>query len=140
MISDSLLDEHILELSKRITDGNELMEFGVIVLKLPDFKIKSALYDHNNSIQEVTHELLSTWMKGQTSRQEAYTNLYSDLRKGEMKQLAGLLKQWVEGVREESKQYSIVFVRIAQLLHLNLIQRRFSPSLNKMKIVDCLYF
>ena len=75
------------------------MEFGVIVLKLPDFKIKSALYDHNNSIQEVTHELLSTWMKGQTSRQEAYTNLYSDLRKGEMKELAGLVKQWVEGVR-----------------------------------------
>ena len=75
------------------------MDLGIKVLHLPESKIKSALYDHDNSIQEATHELLSTWMKGQTSRQEAYTNLYSDLRKGEMKELAGLVKQWVEGVR-----------------------------------------
>ena len=107
MFSDSLQDEHILELSKRIPTGNELMDFGIKVLHLPECKINAALYDHSNSIQKATHDLLSTWMKRQISRQEAYTNLYSDLRKGEMKQLAGLLKQWVEGVREESKHYSI---------------------------------
>ena len=80
------------------------MDLGIKVLHLPECKINAALYQNNNSIQAATHELLTTWLKRQINRQEAYTNLYSDLRKGEMKELAGLLKQWVEGVRQESKQ------------------------------------
>ena len=103
--SDSLLDEHILELSKRIPSGNELVDLGITVLRLPECKINAALYDHNNSIQAATLELLSFWVKRQTSRKEAYSNLYSSLRKAQMGELAGLLKKWVEGVEEESKQW-----------------------------------
>ena len=66
--SDSIQDEHILELSKRIPTGNELMDLGIKVLHLPECKINAALYDHNNSIQAATHELLSTWLKNQTNR------------------------------------------------------------------------
>ena len=123
MLLDSLRDEHILELSKRIPTGEELMDLGIKVLHLPECKINAALYDHSYSIQKATHELLSTWFKRQTNRQEAYTNLCSDLRKGEMKQLAGLLKQWVEGVRGESKHYSVVYMIIVQLFHLNLVKK-----------------
>ena len=78
------------------------MDLGIEVLHLPECKINAALYDHSDSIQAATHDLLSTWFKRQTSRQEAYTNLYSDLRKGEMKQLAGLVKRMVEGLVDTS--------------------------------------
>ena len=50
-VADSLEDVHVLELSKRITTGDELKHLGVKVLKLPEIKIKAALYDHSNSIQ-----------------------------------------------------------------------------------------
>ena len=105
IIADSLLDEHILELSKRIPSGDELVDLGTTVLHLPVFKINATLYDHNDSIQAATLELLSTWVKRQTNRKEAYTNLYSALREAQMGELAGLLKKWVEGVEEESKQW-----------------------------------
>ena len=99
------------------------MDLGIKVLHLPECKINAALYDHSNSIQAATHELLSTWLRRQISRQEAYTNLYSDLRKGEMKQLAGLVKRMVEGlvdtspVTDESKYRSKI---INTYFHLKL--------------------
>ena len=62
-ISESLLDEHVLDLSKRITDGNELTEFGIKVLTFKEDTIKAAMYDHSNSIHAATHELLSKWLK-----------------------------------------------------------------------------
>ena len=98
--SDSLLDEHILELSRRITSGLELEDLGVKVLHLPEYKIKAAMYDNNDSIQSAAHELLSTWMQRQTNGQQAYINLYSALKKGQMEQLAGLVKRMVEGLIE----------------------------------------
>ena len=107
MISDSLRDEHILELSRLIPSGEELLKFGITVLKLSDCKIKAAMYDHSDSIQEATHELLSKWLNRQTNRKEAYVNLYSALRKGGMEQQASQLKQWVEGVEDESKEQLI---------------------------------
>ena len=41
----SLTDEHVLELSERITGETELMDLGIKVLGLPDFIIKTALYN-----------------------------------------------------------------------------------------------
>ena len=58
------------KLSKRIPNGEELMELGINGLGIPEFKIKTAMYDHSDSIQAATHELLSTWLKQQTDRQE----------------------------------------------------------------------
>ena len=97
IISDSLQDEHILDLSKRITSAEELMDFGIKGLGLPDFKIKTAMYDHSDSIQAATHELLSTWLKQQTDRQEAYKNLQAGLKRAQMNQLVANLRTWVEG-------------------------------------------
>ena len=96
-VSDSLQDVHILDLSKRITSAEELMDFGIKGLGLPDFKIKTAMYDHSDSIQAATYELLSMWLKKQTDRQEAYKNLRAGLKRAEMNQLASNLRIWVEG-------------------------------------------
>ena len=42
--------------------------------------------------------VLSRWQKSQKTPQEAYTNLYTALRKNNMNQWAADLKQMVEGV------------------------------------------
>ena len=57
-VSDSLQDEHLLELSKRITNDDELMNFGIKVLSLSKDTIKAAMFDHRDSIQAATRELL----------------------------------------------------------------------------------
>ena len=99
----SLGDEHVLELSKRITSGEELMDLGINGLGVPEFKIKAVMYDHSDSIHAATHELLSTWLKQQTDRQEAYMNLCASLRRCQMNQLAIQLTKWVAGTDAASQ-------------------------------------
>ena len=101
LISDSLQDEHVLELSKRIPDSNELMEFGIKVLNFPKHTINQALHDYHNNIKAASHELLSTWLKQQPSRQEAYMNLFEGLKRAQMERLAAELKSLVKGVSPE---------------------------------------
>ena len=101
-VTDMLQDEHILELSGRITDGEELYNFGINGLGLPESEIKRAMYDHSISIQSATHKLLSKFMERQTNRHQAYINLYSALKEGQMEQLAGLVKRMVEGLVDTS--------------------------------------
>ena len=84
----------MLELSKRIVSEPELKDLGIKVLSLPDFVIKTALYN-KKEIQDATYEVLSTLVNGQNSRPEAYINLYAGLKKNR-NQLAADLKQWVE--------------------------------------------
>ena len=98
----SLEDVHILDLSKRITTGDELKEFGIKVLKLPGFKIKSALYDHSNSIQAAAYDVISSWVQLQSSRQEAYTTLREGLKEAKMHQLATEVQQWIEGTVDKA--------------------------------------
>ena len=100
-VSESLQDDHVLELSKRITSAEELHDFGIKCLGLPDFKVKTAMYDHKDSIQAASHELLSTWLKQQPSRQEAYVNLLEGLKRAQMERLAAELKSLVKGVSPE---------------------------------------
>ena len=116
-VSGSLTDAHILELSKRITNESELMDLGVKVLELPDFLIKTAMYDNTGKIQPATHETLSRWLKNQNNRQEAYKNLYTGLGRSGMNQLAAELKQWVERTAaqtlEERRQImDLVFLNV----------------------------
>ena len=66
------------------------MDFGIKGLGLPK-------YDHSDSIQAATYELLSTWLKKQTDRQETYKNMLAGLKKAQMNQLAANLRTWVEG-------------------------------------------
>ena len=96
-ISDSLQDEHILELSKRIPDGNKLMEFGIKVLSLSKDTIEAAMYDHRDSIQAATHKLLSKWLSQQQSSQDAYMVLQAGLKRAQMNRLASNLRVHVEG-------------------------------------------
>ena len=98
--SGSLEDVHILELSKRITNEPDLMELGVKILQLPDFKVKTALYN-KKEIQLATHEVISDWSKQQTNRFEAYTALKKALEKSKFTSLAGVLQQWVEGTMQQ---------------------------------------
>ena len=102
-ISDSLQDEHILELSKRIPDGNELMEFGIKVLMFKEDTIKAAMFDHRDSIQAATHKLLSKWLNQQPNRREAYMVLQAGLKRAKMNQLASNLRVWVEKPEERSQ-------------------------------------
>ena len=94
--SGSLEDVHILELSKRITNEPDLMELGIKVLELPDYVVKTALYN-KKEIQLATHEVISDWSKQQANRFEAYTALKQVLEKSKFMSLAGELQQWVEG-------------------------------------------
>ena len=90
-IVGSLEDGDILELSERISSEQELMELGVKVLNLPDFKVRSALYD-KRELQPATQKILRSWLKAQTSRHEAHQILYKELLKHEMNMLADLIK------------------------------------------------
>ena len=96
-----LEDVHLLELSRKITSAQELEDLGIKVLKLRGYKIKAALYDHSNSIQAATHDVISSWVQKQSSRQEAYTTLLTGLKEAELHQLAGELQELVEGMVEQ---------------------------------------
>ena len=84
----ALRDSNLLELSERVTNRQELMKLGVKVLKQPD-KIKSALYDHRDSISAAAYEVLSEWRNGQPSRQKAHSTLISSLGQHGMLHLVG---------------------------------------------------
>ena len=101
----SLEDSHILELADRITDEHELMQLGVKVLKLPEYKIRQAS-SNNNSIHSAAHDVLSIWFKQQTNRHKAYTSLITSLRRCQMNQLAAQLEKWVMGTDQSSQPSS----------------------------------
>ena len=93
----------MLELSRRITSATELEDLGIMGLGLPENVIKTAVYD-KKEIQSAAYDVLSTWLKQQNNRREAYTTLHAGLKRAEMNQLAFLLKQWVEGTAAETSQ------------------------------------
>ena len=89
-----------MELSKRITNDDELMELGIKVLNFPKDTIKQTRHDHRDSIQAATHELLSKWLKKQPTRQEAYMNLQAGLKRAQMHHLT---VEGAEGTPEGSQ-------------------------------------
>ena len=88
-----LKDEHLVSLSQRITSEKELLELGVKGLKLEDFIIKSALYNHKD-IQSAVYDVLSSWVKQYESRGEAFGHLQTALKRCNMKLLADELLGW----------------------------------------------
>ena len=81
---------------KRVTNKDELRDLGLKVLKVPAYKVDSALYNENE-IQNAAYELLQIWYSDQRNEGEAYRNLYNQLVKNGRELLAGELKQWVQG-------------------------------------------
>ena len=102
-IAGSIQDEHIVDLSRRITNSQELTDLGIKALKLPQYIVKAAMYN-NGTISEAACDVLSTWLERQASRQQAFTDLHSALQRAEMEQLAAQLKQWVEGLEDNGKK------------------------------------
>ena len=76
-----------MELSKRITNDDELMDFGIKVLKFPKETIKVAMFDRRDSIQAAARELLFEWLSQQPSRHEAYISLQTGLIRVQMHHL-----------------------------------------------------
>ena len=97
-----LTDGHIVDLSQKITCESELVNLGVKVLKLPEFIIKAAIYN-KNEIQDAAHEVLHTWLKKQSNREEAFNNLQSALLENEMNLLAAELRSWRNGETASQK-------------------------------------
>ena len=91
-----LTDEDILDLSKRITSKIELEDLTVKGLKLPEYMVKTAVYN-KKEIQDAAREVLRTWLKKQTNKEEAFTNMMIALRRCEMNSLAAELRLWKEG-------------------------------------------
>ena len=98
-----LEDSHLLELSKWITSKQELWDIGTRVLNIQEQIIDAALHNQKTSIQDAAYSLLDTWIKGQSSRQEAYVSLQSGLKRCHMNQIASNLRMWVEGIENVSQ-------------------------------------
>ena len=78
------------------------MDLGIKCLKLPVFVIKAAWYNHRDSIQAATHDILSVWAQKQPNRQDAYTVLCRGLKEAQMHQLAAILQKWVQEILDET--------------------------------------
>ena len=57
-----------------------------------------ASLDDKKDIQSATYDVLSTWLKKQKNRQEAYSILLDSLMKCRMKRLRAELRLWVEEI------------------------------------------
>ena len=117
-ISAELEDAHILELSKKFTNLQDLRTLGINGLNLPMETIDAALYDNRDRIQDMAYSVLSEWAKQQQTKSKAYANIIACLRKCQMIGLANELRQWVEGaafteqISKESKFLSLLSLYI----------------------------
>ena len=102
-IVDALEDLHVLNISQRVTSEQELRNLGTKALKVPEYIIDTALYNHRTSIQDAAHDVLSTWRKQYQSSQEAYLDLLAALKRAKMNQLATQLRMWVQGTEDVSQ-------------------------------------
>ena len=91
--SEILTDIHILHLSQRITNQNDLLTFGIDILDLPKYKVDSAITNHRE-IGSAVYDVLKTWFKAQHDRKQAYTVLYNSLRENKWDLLATELQKW----------------------------------------------
>ena len=94
-------DAHLWELAQRITSTQDLLDLGLKVLKLPDYKVESAL-SSKKEVELAAHRTLQIWIRKQTNRYEAYRTLVTSLKSCGMHQLAAQLMEWVEKTRMTS--------------------------------------
>ena len=83
-------DTQLWELAERITSEQELRDLGLNVLRLPGYKVDSALYNKKD-IELAAHETLKTWMKNQETPKVVYQNLHRGLSNHGRRQLANEL-------------------------------------------------
>ena len=113
-ISAELEDAHVLELSTRITNKQELMNLGINGLNLPRHTIQAALYNHRNNITDAAYAVISDWALQYKTKSEAYVDIIAGLQKCKMNQLASEMRQWTEGAaftEQLSKQSKFNFFK-----------------------------
>ena len=87
-------DTHLWELAQRITTQQELLDLGLKVLGLPHHQVSSAL-TNNRDVDLAAHHILQIWYRQYTSSIEAYTDLYTSLKRHGKIQLAAQLQELV---------------------------------------------
>ena len=102
-IVDTLEDSHVLNLSQRITSEHQLRDLGSRALGVRQHIIGTALFNDRTCIQDAAYNVLSTWLKGQPSRQEAFMSMQTGLKRARMNQLAADLRMWVQGIEDASR-------------------------------------
>ena len=110
--SGTLTDALIVELSDRISSKEKLRTFGMKILKLPEHKIESAVTNNPRSIQSAAYDVLSLWVKQQTNRKEAYSNLKVALGGSE---LGDLVDRWIENSLNHSNISTASKLKILRL-------------------------
>ena len=133
-ISAALEDSHILELSTRITNQQDLMNLGINGLNLPRHNVQSALYNHRNSIQDAAYAVISDWAQKHESKPKALENIITSLQKCQMIHLAIELRQLAEGAASMEQ--------ISDKSEINLLEFEFSIHDTKytMKCICCKCF
>ena len=87
-------DAHLWELAQRIATQQELLDLGLKVLGLPQHQVTLALTNMRD-VDLAAYHILQTWCKQYTSSLEAYTVLYTSLKKYGKNQLAAQLQELV---------------------------------------------
>ena len=124
-ISAELEDSHVLELSTRITNQQELMNLGINGLNLPRHTVQSAVYNNRNSIQDAAYAVISGWALQHKTKSKAYVNIIPCLQKCKMTQLATELRKWVEGAtftEQISKESKFHFFKYHTICFMTYIQ------------------
>ena len=91
-----MTDAHIWNLAQRIDTQQNLLDLGLNALRIPEYKVETAL-TKKNDIQLAAHRILKNWCLRYGRREEAYDNLLTGLRECGLTRLAAELSRWVEG-------------------------------------------
>ena len=108
-----LTDDHLLDLSERITSKDTLKHLGTNGLQLGEHQIDQVLQEYSTSgyngrvfdssrMPEAAHDVLDMWLKKQTSRETAFRELVRALQSCKMIELAWQLQEWV-GIVDKGK-------------------------------------
>ena len=80
IFQNKLCDQHILELSKRITDEDTFQELGNS-LGLPGYELGAIKHNNAPKITLATHEMLHKWFQTKTDRVTAWHDLAEVLKR-----------------------------------------------------------
>ena len=83
-VNGQLTDQHLLQLSKRITDETTRTELG-LNLGLPGHEIQMTRADNKSELTIATYDMLRIWFRATSSREAAWTQLEGVLRKTRLK-------------------------------------------------------
>ena len=115
-----------MKLSQYITSERDLRELGTNALGVPERIIDAALHNHrNSSINDVAHNVLSTWREQYESNQKAFMDLQAGLKRAEKNELAALLRKWAGGQDDPNERK---YMKQWDLIKIN-------DELNELKIV-----